>query len=57
MPDSRASDDCPNARPNAPAAGWRHRVVRGLLIGAWVAMPLMPVVALLLSRLNGLSRP
>jgi hypothetical protein len=31
------------------------KVVGGVLIGAWVLMPLMPVAAILLSWLNGLS--
>jgi len=31
------------------------RVVGGVLIGAWVLMPLMPLAAILLSWLNGLS--
>ncbi len=37
---------------------WRRvpqRLVGVVLIGAWVAMPLLPVAAILLSWLNGLS--
>ncbi|MEJ1977786.1 MAG: hypothetical protein WDN49_18440 [Acetobacteraceae bacterium] len=32
-----------------------QRLVGGVLIGAWVMMPLMPLAAILLSWLNGLS--
>ena len=52
-------DDHQDDRHRPPRTKLRRRiatkVVGGVLIGAWVLMPLMPVAAILLSWLNGLS--
>ncbi len=43
------------SRPGMRRRRVRQCLVGAVLIGAWAAMPLLPVAAILLSWLNGLS--
>ncbi len=56
MPDPKSFPSVDSrSSPQARRHGVPQRLVSAVLIGAWAAMPLLPVAAILLSWLNGLS--